>query len=314
MVVLPPAKRIVLALALVAATSPVAFALTHTGGVTTGETPDVKLYDASDPAYPVLTERTEALAEPGPFTFVHDALFVAAGRDIRRYERRDLSGPALATWSASRPVLALADGPQRGLVLVLDSSQLTLVRFPDGGVPVAVWSTPVDESAIGANPGRILLRDGSRAYVADASIPGVRVLTVDPSQAPATIATFASADGIVHDMTLWGGRLTLATDAGLVVVGVAAGDQPVLRRLGLFPTNRALARVDANSRYALIGDGQDVSVIDVDPASPGFLAATLDQWHAPATIDAVRLDKSDRAYVLVPGGYEILGVGSFGGK
>jgi len=28
----------------------------------------------------------------------------------------------------------------------------------------------------------------------------------------------------------------------------------------------------------------------------------------------VRLDKADRAYVLLPGGYEILGVGSFGGR
>ena len=310
----PRALRLAIALFFLLAVSPGARALIHTGGVTTGTIAGVDVYDTTNPASPVLTDQTETLSPTGAFTLVHDSLLVATGLPVRRYASRDISGPALGTWAAGSQVLALADGPQRGLVLVLDSSQLSLVRFPDAGAPVLVWSMPIDESAAGSNPGRIVLRDGGRAYVADASIPGIRVILVDPLQAPVTLATYASPDGVIHDMSLWGGRLTLATDAGVTVVGVTGADQPTLSRLGFLPTSQPPSRVDANSRYALVGNGQDVTVVDVDPASAGFLSGTLDQWHAASSVDAVRLDKADRAYVLLPGGYEILGVGSFGGR
>jgi len=249
----PRALRLAIALFFLLAVSPGARALIHTGGVTTGTIAGVDVYDTTNPASPVLTDQTETLSPTGAFTLVHDSLFVATGLNVRRYDSRDISGPALGTWAAGSQVLALADGPQRGLVLVLDSSQLSL-------------------------------------------------------------ATYASPDGVIHDMSLWGGRLTLATDAGVTVVGVTGADQPTLSRLGFLPTSQPPSRVDANSRYALVGNGQDVTVVDVDPASAGFLSGTLDQWHAASSVDAVRLDKADRAYVLLPGGYEILGVGSFGGR
>lgn len=310
----PRALRLAIALSFLLAASPGARALTHTGGATTGTIAGVDVYDTTNPASPVLTDQTEILSPAGTFTLVHDSLFVATGSNVVRYDSRDISGPALGTWAAGSQVLSLADGPQRGLVLVLDSSKLSLVRFPDTGAPALVWSIPIDESAAGSNPGRLVLRDGGRAYVADASIPGIRVVLIDPLQAPVTLATYASPDGVIHDMSLWGARLTLATDAGVTVVGITGADQPNLSRLGLFAMSLPPSRVDSNSRFAFVGNGQDVTVIDVDPASAGFLAGTLDQWHAAASVDAVRLDKADRAYVLLPGGYEILGVGSFGGR
>jgi hypothetical protein len=311
---LTTATRISIGLALVGSLSHAALALTHTGGAYIGDAASVKLYDATNPTRPILTEQTEALTQSGPFVSSHDALFVAAGREVRQYDRRDLSLPARASWSAPSAVLAVADGPERGLVLVLDAAALTLVRFSDTTAPVALWSTAIDSSALGANPGRLVVRDGSRAYVADASIPGLRVVSVDPAQAPATIATYASPDGTIHDLTLWGGRLTLAADTGLVVVDVAAGDQPELHRLGAYPTHGAAERVDANSRYALVADGSTVSVVDIDPASAGFMANAVDGWQAPADIRAVRLDKENRAYVLVGGAYEILDVAAYGGR
>jgi len=208
----------------------------------------------------------------------------------------------------------VADGPQRGYVLVLDSASLTLVRFADGAAPEAVWSYAVDSRAVGQAPGRLVVRDGSRAYVADASLPGVRVLSIDTEQTPTTLATYKSVDGAINDMTLWGKRLALAADSGLVLVGVTAGDEPSLTRLGAYPTSSAPGRVDANSRFAFIADGQRLSVVDVDPASPGFLAKAVDGWQAPTDIRSISMDKGSRAYVLVDGAYEILDVAAYGGR
>lgn len=310
--VLTANQRISVAVAIIGSISQAAFALSHTGGANVGQIDSVKLYDAADPARPVLARETEQLTRSGPLVMAHDGVFVASGRDVRRYDRRDLSLPATAVWTASAPVMALADGNERGLVLILDARALTLVRFADGSAPVALWSYPID--AAGENPGRLLVRDGSRAYVADGSIPGIRVLSVDPAQAPATIATYTSTDGTIHDLSLWGRRLALAADAGLVVVAVSEGDQPVLQRIGALATRTAPARVDANSRYALVADGQDLRVVDIDPNSPEFLSGSLDAWRAPAEIRSVRLDKENRAYVLLEGAYEILDVAGYGGR
>jgi len=208
-----------------------ALALTHTGGASIGSDAAVKKFDAN-PVRPILTEETETLAQSGAFVFSHDALFVAVGREVRRYDGRDLSQPAIASWNASSAVKAIADGPERGLVLVLDAAHLTLVRFADGEAPATVWAMAVDESAAGSNPGRILVRDGNRAFVADASIPGVRVVTIDANAAPQTLAVYQSSEGMIQDMSLWGRRVTLATEGGLVVLGVTGDDAPVLTRLG----------------------------------------------------------------------------------
>jgi hypothetical protein len=233
---------------------------------------------------------------------------------VRRYDQRDLSQPASATWTAASPVLAVADGPERGLVLVLDTASLTLVRFSDVDRPVALWTMAVDSSSIGANPGRILVRDGNRAYVADASIPGLRVVSVDPSQQPTTIAKYSSPDGTVREMALWGRKLVLASEAGLVVVSVSDGDQPTLTRLGVHAMNAVPSRVDSNSKYAFVADGQRLSVVDIDPNSPGSSRTLSIGWQGPADIRTVRLDKAGRAYVLVDGAYEILDAASYGGR
>jgi hypothetical protein len=307
-------RKLSIAVALIASAAPAALALTHSGGASIGEIANVKLYDASNPQRPILTEQTEALTQSGAFVFSHDALFVAAGSQVRRYDGRDLSQPASATWSASSSVKAIADGTERGLLLVLDAANLTLVKFPDGGTPAAVWSYPIDESAAGSNPGRILIRDGNRAFVADASIPGVRIVTAEPDQAPGTIATYASPDGIVNDMSLWGGRLALATAGGLAIVNVSQGDAPSLTRLGGRLTSSAATRVDANSKFALVAEGQNLDVFDIELGSTGFLANSLDGWDAPADIRSVRLDKANRAYVLVDGAYEIFDLATYGGR
>ena len=115
-------------------------------------------------------------------------------------------------------------------------------------------------------------------------------------------------------MSLWGRRLTLATESGLVVLSVAGGDAPVFTRLGARLGGFAPTRVDANSKYALVADGKNLSVIDVDPDSSGFLADALDGWQAPGDIRSVRLDKGSRAYVLVDGAYEILDIAPFDGR
>jgi hypothetical protein len=303
-----------MSLALAGSLSPAALALTHTGGAFIGDGQSVRKFDVGDPRLPIVTEETEALTKSGPFVFSHDALFVASGPLVRRFDRRDLSLPSSQSWLAAKTVLSIADGPERGLVLVLDEASLTLVRFDDGARPVAVWSVPVDSRALGQSAGRLVTRDGSRAFVADASIPGVRLITVDPEQTPATIATYKSTDGAIHDLSLWGSRLALAADSGLVLVNVGAGDEPSLTRLGAYPTETVPARVDANSRFAFIADGQRLSVVDVDPSSPGFMAQALDGWQAPSNIRAIGLDMASRAYVLVDGAYEILDVAAYGGR
>lgn len=295
------------------ATAP-AVALTHLGGAPTSEVPAVRVYDASDPASPVLRDATEALAGTGAYATSHDGLFVAAGSEVRRYDRRDLGLPASAAWNAAGPVLGLADGPERGLILVLDASGLTLVRFPHSGDPSAVWTMPLDLSATPTDPGRVVVRSGDRAFVADPSIPGLRVVTVDPATSPTTIASYESPDGPLHDLAVWGGRIVAAAESAFVVVEVTGGETPAFVRLGAYPTIHRAGTADANTRHALVADGPDLLVIDVDPVSEGFLGAPLASWASPRDVRAVRLDRDSRAYVLTRGSYEIFDLGEFGGR
>jgi hypothetical protein len=312
----PQRISVAVALALAGSISPAASALKHTGGATIGELPSVRVYDASDPDRPILTKQSDLNRPSGPFALAHDALFVASGREVRRVDRNDLSPsqPEFSTWSAAAPILSLTDGTERGLVLALDTRGLTLVRFSDGSAPVAVWSYAIEAGTADQNYGRLVVRDGNRAFVADASLPGVRVVSIEPDQAPKTIATYASPDGAIHDLALWGRRLTLATDSGLTVVNVSEGDEPKLTRRGAFDMERTPTRVDVNSRYAFVADGRSLSVVDIDPNSPGFLSCRVDGWDASTDIVSVRLDKANRAYVLVHGAYEILDLGLYGGK
>src|SRR6185436_5656238 len=97
-----------------------AAALTHTGGAYFGSAVNVRAYDAGDPRQPVVTDQTDARSRTGAFVVAHDALFVASGSQVSRFDRRDLTRPLGDAFSASERVLALADGPERGLVLVLD--------------------------------------------------------------------------------------------------------------------------------------------------------------------------------------------------
>ena len=314
MALLSHIRRISIAISVVGAMPPAVLALTQTGGAWIGDDARVMLYDASNPGRPVLTRQTEVLTQAGAFVFAHDSLFVAAGAEIRRYVRRDLSQPANGTWSGSAPVLALADATERGLVLVLDATALRLVRFSDVGAPATLWSFPVGAGQVVANPGRLLVRDGNRAFVADASIPGLRLVSIDPETPPTTIAIYSSPDGAIHDLALWGRRLTLATESGIAVLNVSAGDAPTIERVGALATDRVPTRVDANSKYALVADGQNLTVVDVDPSSPGFLAGSVDDWQAGGDVRSVRLDKGTRGYVLVDGAYEILDLAAFGGR
>jgi len=312
----PQRISVTVALAIAGSISPAAAAIKHTGGATIGELDSVRVYDASDPDRPILTKQLDVNATSGPFALAHDALFVASGKEVRRVDRQNLSQsqPEFSTWSAPAPILSLTDGTERGLVLALDSRGLTLVRFSDESTPVEVWSYAVNAAVADQNHGRLVVRDGNRAFVADASLPGVRVVSIEPDQAPKTIATYVSPDGVIHDLALWGRRLTLATDSGLAVVNVSAGDEPKLTRRGALDMDPTPTRVDVNSRYAFVANGRSLSVVDIDPNSPGFLSCRMDGWDASTDILSVRLDKANRAYVLVHGAYEILDLGPYGGK
>jgi hypothetical protein len=252
-------------------------ALTHEGGATMDGPPAVRVFDAARAVRPAVADETQDLRETGSF-------------------------------------LQIADGEERGLVMVLQPDALTLVRFDDGKSPAPVWSVPIAAGSLAAPGSRMLLRSGSLVYVSDRSIPGVRVLALDPTSAPTTIATYASDEGRVNDMALWGRSLVLLTDSSLVVLDAGSGDAPKLRKLGTYATRGAATSVDINSRYAFVAEGSTVSVLDIAPASSGFLKGPVEGWDAQADIRAIRLDRNRRAYVLLPNSYEILDAEQFGGR
>jgi hypothetical protein len=289
-------------------------ALTHEGGATMDGPPAVRVFDAARAVRPAVADETQDLRETGSFVFSHESLYVVSGTQVLRYARRNLSGPVSGTWSSSAPILQIADGEERGLVMVLQPDALTLVRFDDGKSPAPVWSVPIAAGSLAAPGSRMLLRSGSLVYVSDRSIPGVRVLALDPTSAPTTIATYASDEGRVNDMALWGRSLVLLTDSSLVVLDAGSGDAPKLRKLGTYATRGAATSVDINSRYAFVAEGSTVSVLDIAPASSGFLKGPVEGWDAQADIRAIRLDRNRRAYVLLPNSYEILDAEQFGGR
>jgi hypothetical protein len=310
----PMRTRLVPAVVILLVVTVPVMAASRVGGMSVSNPPAISLYDTTYPQSPRLLDRTEALLGSGAYAAVHDGLFVAAGSEVRLYDRRAMDQPALAIWPVGSEVLAIADGPERGLVLVLERTRLSLVSFLDGGAPTVVWSTPVDESALAGPIGRLLLRSGNYAYVSDASIPGIRVVKVDRRAPPETVSVYSSVDGPIHDLTLWGNRLTALTERALVVLNAGPAEAPVFTRLGSYSTVYRPSGADVNSRRAFLADGPNLLVLDVDPASPNFLGSPLDSWAAPDEIRAVRIDKNDRAYVLLPGSCEILDVAPFGGR
>ncbi len=312
----PRAKRALgIAAALLVATAIISpsVAVTNVGSMPTSGPPAIRLYDTTDPESPQLVGRTEDLPASGSYATVHDGLFVAVGSEVRLYSKGALDAPPRATWSGSG-VLAIADGPERGTVLVLEGNQLTLVRFTDDASPAPVWSYAIDESALTGSTGRLLVRFGNHAYVADASIPGIRVLSIDGAAPPQTVAVYRSEDGMIHDLTLWGRILCLATESGLVVLDAGPAHEPAFTRLGSYVTRYRPAGVDANSRHAFVADGSDLLVLDIDPTSPDFLAAPVAEWAAPSAIRSVSLDKDGLAYVLVSDSCEVLDIAPYGGK
>ena len=289
-------------------------AIEHIGGMTANEPPAVRYFDAGDAAFPNLLQRTEHLVAAGSFIEQHDGLFVAVGSELRHYERGHRRGSPLSVWSSDDPIIAVADGPRRGVVLALTRASLTAVRFSDLEAPAARWSYAIAGPSLKRAGSRALVRSGNHVFVADASIPGVRVLDVDSTEAPASLAEYESPDGVVHDLALWGTTLVLVTDAAMVVVDIDSADSPSFTRLGSYLTLDDEARVDANSRYAFLADGATVLVLDIDPTSPSFLDNPVEFWVAPSPIGSVRLDMRQRAYVLMANGWEVLDVGSFGGR
>jgi len=291
-----------------------ATAMVRIGGSVLPGSQSVRTHDVHNPASPVITDRTEGLAESGPFVLVHDRLFVAVGSDVRVYDGHALAKPPSAIWSAGRTVLSLAAGTEPGLVLVLDAASLRLVRFPESGVPKVVRSTPVDQSGLTGEAGQLVVRDGSHAFVADASIPGVRVVSIDPAAALETLAIYESLEGPVHDIALWNRRLAFLTESAFVLVDAGESTAPRFSWLGTWQAPERPSSVDLNSRRAFVSAGSGLVVLDVDPSSRNFLGAPVDSWTASSFVRSVSLDKAERAYVLLKGSYEVLDVMPHGGR
>src|SRR5262249_29419920 len=154
------------------------------------------------------------------------------GNRVRAYNRRAAGTLESGSWSARGAIRSLADGPERGMVLVLDGSSLSLVKFYDDRAPQQLWTHPVSRSGSSTAPGQLVIRDGRQVFVADASLPGVRVLTLDPAGEPVTAATWFSADGAVRQLSLWNRALTVATSGSLTVLDASGSDAPSLRSLG----------------------------------------------------------------------------------
>jgi hypothetical protein len=308
-----PKRWLLIAAVLVAALSIFAAAeareIEHVGGVTIDGSPTVRLYDALAPGSPVLVRESEPYpARLASWTVVHDSMFVAAGSRVYRHDRSLPDLPCVGSWTSGEELLGLADGPERGLVLVLDRRALTMVRFPDMGLPTALWSQPLDLAGLPEQAGRLLLRRGNHVYVADPTLPGVRVLSIDSESGPTTIATYASPGGVVHDLTLWGTTLALLTGSTAAVVDIGSSESPEFTPLGSYETIQRAASAEVTSRHVFMADGANLLVLDLDPSNESFLGSPVASWVAPTEIRSVRLDRKGRAYILLADSWEILDV------
>ena len=289
-----------------------AVAVEQVGGAALSGPPAVRVIEGRDPASPVLKERGEELSGTGPMVLVHDRLFVAAGAEVRVYDRHALASPR-AVWTGGKPILSLSAGTEPGLLLVLDTTALRLVRFPQDKPARVLWSHPMDQSALTGPAGRLVVRDGAMAFVADASLPGVRVLTIGPAPSgPQTLAEFVSLDGPVHDIAQWGRRLSLLAGTRLVLVDAGEPATPRFQMLGSWtaPARPAASEIAEGRAFLCVGD--QLLVFDADPASRTFLAGPVASWTAPSAVRSVRLEKADRAYVLLDGAYAVLDVSTAG--
>jgi len=287
----------------------------HLGGMTLDDSTTLRFYGVDERGLPfILGETGPFPARPGSWVVVHDSLFVAVGSTVFRHDRRVSDLPRLDSWSPGDEILALADGPERGLVLVLDRRALTLVRFPDSGSPSALWSLAINSSGLSGPHGRLLLRNGNHAYVADPALPGVRVISIDSDAEPSNIVTYESNEGVVHDIALWGTGLALLTENTVVIIDIGTLHDPVFTRLGSYVTTHRARAADTSSRYTYVADGADLLVLDNDPNVQNFLASPVAAWAAPSEIRAIKLDRHGRAYVLLDNSWEILDLSAFGDR
>jgi hypothetical protein len=287
----------------------------HLGGMTLDGSTALRFYGVDERGLPVILQETGPFpARPGSWTAVHDSLFVTVGSTVYRHDRRVSDLPRLDSWSSSNEILSLADGPERGLVLVLDRRALTLVRFPDSGSPTALWSLAIDASGLSGPHGRLLVRNGNHAYVADPALPGVRVISIDSDVEPSVVATYESNEGVVHDIALWGTALALLAENTVAIIDIGSMQDPVFSRLGSYATTHRALSTATSSRHTYVADGADLLVFENDPASNTFLASPVAAWVAPSEIRAVRLDRQGRAFVLLGDSWEILDVSAVGDR
>jgi len=291
-----------------------ASAMVRLGTTPIAGAPAVRIFDATNPASTTLLNRTQDLGTAGPYVALDELLFTAEGNRLKERNRRANGLPELASWLANGTILSLATGPQRGMVLVLDDQALSLVKFPDAGSVSVLWSYPVLSQGVTAPYGRMVVRDGNFAYVADASLPGVRVLSIDPAAPPTTVAVYRSPAGPVHDLSLWNRTLAILTDTGISLLDAGNSDLPILALRGTFGTPDRPVVSDLNSRWAFVAIGATIVVLDINPASPDFLQGPVDSFTAETPITSLRLDKKNRLYALESGGYEIVDVAPFGGN
>lgn len=289
--------------------APAAEEIPHLGGATIDGSPTVRLYDVTAPNSPVLIRESDPFpAHPASWTVVHDSTFVAAGSSVYRHDLDLGDLPPSGSWSSEEEVLGLADGPQRGMVLVLDRRALRLIRFPDAGSATELWSYPLDLTALPEDTGRLLFRQGNYVYLSDPSLPGVRLMSIDSKTGPATIATHPSPDGVVHDLTLWGTTLVLLSGTTATVIDIGSPAQPEFTRLGSFATVHRAETAEVTSRHVFLADGADLLVLSVESSNEDILGPPLASWVAPTKIRSVRLNRKGRAYVLLADSWEILDV------
>jgi hypothetical protein len=281
----------------------------HLGGMNLDDSTGIRFYAVDDRGLPIkLREAGPFPSSPGSWATVHDSLFVAFGSTVHRHDRSMPDMPHRDSWTSNDEILALADGPERGLILVLDRRALSLVRFPDSGSPSVRWSLAIDSSALPDLHGRLLLRNGNHVYFSDSSLPGVRAISIEVGAEPTDIASFQCDEGVVHDIALWGTTFTLSAEGTVVIADIGAQHNPVFERVGSYVTTRRAISAETSSRHIFVADGADLLVFENDADSDAFLVSPVAAWAAPSEILAIELDRRGRAYVLLADSWEVLDV------